>query len=75
MCRDSTHIIIAEFSTTDRNIAWPEVLPYEWILLIRDKGLNVDRLKKVLGWWGVRDPGWQWMLDCRDPKPDNQIND
>ena len=34
-----------------------------------------DRLKKVLGWWRVRDPGWQWTLDCRDPKPDNQIND
>ena len=37
--------------------------------------LHVDRLKKVLGWWRVRDPGWQWTLDCRDPKPDNQIND
>ena len=36
---------------------------------------NGDRLKKVLGWWRVRDPGWQWTLDCRDPKPDNQIND
>ena len=39
------------------------------------RGGLADRLKKVLGWWRRWDPGWQWKLDCRDPRPDNQIND